>query len=107
MVRSYMTRIIRDYMASQRGINPVDVDMNEVIEAYENDSLEDYKIKEVEIISYENGKEVKSVLCSLVDRSTGDEYNCNVIVIQGGPLVEGSIPSLEINCKYLLTYRIQ
>lgn len=81
MARNYMLMVIRNHMASQRGINPADVDMNEVIEAYENDSLVDYKIKEDEITSYENGKEVKSVLCSLVDRSTGDEYNCNVIVV--------------------------
>ena len=81
MVRNYMLNIVRNHMASQRGINPVDVDMSEVIEKYENDSLDGYKIKEVEITSYENGKEVKSVVCSLVDRCTGYEYYSNVIEI--------------------------
>ena len=81
MVRNYMLTIIRNHMANQRGINPVDVDMSEVIESYENDNLEKYKIKEVEITSYENGKEVRSVVCGLVDRSTGYEYNSNVIEI--------------------------
>ena len=81
MVRNYMLTIVRNYMASQRGVNPADVDMNEVIERYENDSLEKYKIKEVEITSYENDKEVKSVVCGLVDRSTGYEYCGNVIEI--------------------------
>ena len=66
-------------MANERGVNPVDVDMSEVIERYENDSLERYKIKEVEITSYENGKQVKSVVCGLVDRFTGLEYYGNVI----------------------------
>ena len=79
MVRNYMLTIVRNHMASQRGVNPADVDMNEVIEKYENDSLEKYKIKEIEITSYENGKEVKSVVCSLVDRNTGYEYYSNVI----------------------------
>ena len=73
MARNYMLKIVRNYMANQRGINPVDVDMSEVIERYENDSLERYKIKEVEITSYENGKKVKSVVCGLVDRFTGLE----------------------------------
>ena len=81
MVRNYMLIIIRNEMASQRGVNPVDVEMSEVIETYENDSLEKYKIKEVEITSYENDKEVKSVVCGLVDRSTGYEYDSNVIEI--------------------------
>lgn len=81
MVRNYMLKIVRNYMANQRGINPVDVDMSEVIERYENDSLEKYKIKEVEITSYENDKEIKSVVCGLVDRSTGYEYYSNVIEI--------------------------
>ena len=81
MVRNYMLQIVRNHMANQRGINPVDVDMSEVIERYENDSLEQYKIKEVEVTSYENGKEVKSVVCGLVDRSTGYEYCGNVIEI--------------------------
>lgn len=76
-----MLMVIRNYMANQKGINPADVDMNEAIEAYENDSLEKYKIKEIEITSYENGKKVKSVVCSLVDRNTGYEYYSNVIVI--------------------------
>ena len=79
MVRNYMLKIIRVHMANERGINPVDVDMSEVIEKYENDSLEKYKIKEVEITSYENDKEVKSVVCGLVDRNTGYEYYGNVI----------------------------
>ena len=74
-----MLMIVRNHMASQRGVNPADVDMSEVIEKYENDSLEKYKIKEIEITSYENGKEVKSVVCSLVNRSTGYEYYSNVI----------------------------
>ena len=81
MVRNYMLTIIRNHMANQRGINPVDVDMSEVIESYENDSLEKYKIKEIEITSYENDKKVKSVVCGLVDRSTGYEYYGNVIEI--------------------------
>ena len=81
MVRNYMLTIVRNHMASQRGVNPADVDMNEVIEKYENDSLEKYKIKEIEITSYENDKEVKSVVCGLVDRSTGYEYCGNVIEI--------------------------
>ena len=81
MVRNYMLKIIRVHMANERGVNPADVDMSEVIEKYENDSLEKYKIKEVEITSYENDKEVKSVVCGLVDRSTGYEYNSNVIEI--------------------------
>ena len=81
MVRNYMLNIVRNHMASQRGINPVDVDMSEVIEKYENDSLDGYKIKEVEITSNVNGKEVKSVVCSLVDRSTGYDYYSNVIEI--------------------------
>lgn len=74
-----MLKIIRVHMANERGVNPVDVDMSEVIERYENDSLERYKIKEVEITSYENGKQVKSVVCGLVDRFTGLEYYGNVI----------------------------
>ena len=81
MVRNYMLKIIRVHMANERGVNPADVDMSEVIEKYENDSLEKYKIKEVEITSYVNDKEVKSVVCGLVDRSTGYEYNSNVIEI--------------------------
>lgn len=81
MVRNYMLTIIRNHIANQRKVNPVDVDMNEVIEKYENDSLEKYKIKEVEITGYENGKEVKSVICGLIDRSTGYEYYGNVIEI--------------------------
>ena len=81
MVRNYMLKIIRVHMANERGVNPVDVDMSEVIEKYENDSLEKYKIKEIEITSYENDKEVKSVVCGLVDRNTGYEYNSNVIEI--------------------------
>lgn len=79
MVRDYMLKMIRVHMANERGVNPVDVDMSEVIERYENDSLERYKIKEVEITSYENGKQVKSVVCGLVDRFTGLEYYGNVI----------------------------
>lgn len=79
MVRNYMLTIVRNHMATERGVNPVDVDMNEVIERYENDSLEQYKIKEVEVTSYENGKEVKSVVCGLIDRVTGYEYYGNVI----------------------------
>lgn len=79
MVRNYMLKVIRVHMANERGVNPVDVDMSEVIERYENDSLERYKIKEVEITSYENGKQVKSVVCGLVDRFTGLEYYGNVI----------------------------
>lgn len=79
MVRNYMLKMIRVHMANERGVNPVDIDMNEVIERYENDSLERYKIKEVEITSYENGKQVKSVVCGLVDRFTGLEYYGNVI----------------------------
>lgn len=79
MVRNYMLTIVRNHMATERGVNPVDVDMNEVIERYENDSLEQYKIKEVEVTSYENGKEVKSVVCGLIDRVTGYEYCGNVI----------------------------
>ena len=79
MVRNYMLKMIRVHMANERGVNPVDVDMSEVIERYENDSLERYKIKEVEITSYENGKQVKSVVCGLVDRFTGLEYYGNVI----------------------------
>lgn len=79
MVRNYMLMIVRNIMANQRGINPADVDMSEVVEKYENDSLEKYKIKEIEITSYENGKKVKSVVCSLVGRSTGYEYYTQVI----------------------------
>ena len=81
MVRNYMLKIVRNEMASQRGVNPVDVEMSEVIETYENDSLEKYKIKEVEITGYVNGIEIKSVVCGLVDRSTGYEYDGNVIEI--------------------------
>lgn len=81
MVRNYMLRIIRVEMANQRGVNPADVDMNEVIETYENDSLEKYKIKELEVTSYVNDIEVKSVVCGLVDRVTGYEYYGHVIEI--------------------------
>ena len=81
MVRNYMLTIIRNYLASERRINPVDVDLEEVIEKYENDSLPKYRIKETEITSYENGKEIKSVVCGLIDRNTGYEYNSNVIEI--------------------------
>ena len=81
MVRNYMLTIIRNHLSSERGINPVDVDLEEVIEKYENDSLPKYRIKETEITSYENGKEIKSVVCGLIDRNTGYEYNSNVIEI--------------------------
>ena len=81
VVRNYMLTIIRNYLSSERGINPVDVDLEEVIEKYENDSLPKYRIKETEITSYENGKEIKSVVCGLIDRNTGYEYNSNVIEI--------------------------
>ena len=79
MAKKYMVRIIRNILANQRGINPSDVDMVEVVEIYETDSLEKYKIREVEVLSYENGKEVRSVVCGLVDRVTGFEYYSNVI----------------------------
>ena len=79
MAKEYMVIIIRNVLANQRGVNPSDVDMEEVVEVYETDSLEKYKIREVEVLSYENGKEVRSVVCGLVDRVTGFEYYSNVI----------------------------
>ena len=78
-VQNYMTNIIRNEVASQRGVNPVDVHLREIGEIYENDSLEKYKIKEVVITSYVNGQEVHSVVCGLTDRVTGYSYYDNVI----------------------------
>ena len=82
MVEKYMTMIIREVLANQRGVNPVEVKDEEVMEAYKNDSLEKYKIKEVEVKYYVNGKEEHVVVCGLVDRNTGYEYNSNVIKIK-------------------------
>ena len=81
MVRNYMLKIIRGHMANERGINPADVDMSEVVEIYKNDNLDKYKIKEIEITRYENDKEIKLIACGLVDRNTGYEYYGNVIEI--------------------------
>lgn len=82
MVEKYMTMIIRNVLANKRGIDPVEVEDEEVMEVYKNDSLENYKIKEIVITSYENNKEVKRVVCGLVDRVTGYEYYSNNIIIK-------------------------
>ena len=82
MVEKYMTMIIRKVLANQRGVYPVDVKDEEVMEVYKNDSLEKYKIQEVEVKRYVNGKEELVVVCGLVDRNTGYDYYTNVIKIK-------------------------
>lgn len=81
-VHNYMTNTIRKVVANQRGVNPIDVSLEEVMEIYKNDGLENYRIKQVEVTSFVNGQEVKSVVCSLVDRVTGYEYYGNVIELK-------------------------
>ncbi len=82
MVEKYMTMIIRKVLANQRGVNPVEVKDEEVMEVYKNDSLEKYKIQEVEVTGYVNDKEEHVVVCGLVDRNTGYDYYTNVIKIK-------------------------
>ena len=81
-VHNYMTNIIRKVVANQRGVNPIDVSLEEVLEIYKNDGLEKYRIRQTEITSFENEQEVHSVVCSLVDRVTGYEYYGNVIELK-------------------------
>lgn len=81
-VEMYSKQIIMITLANERGLTPSEISEQEINEAYENNSLTNYRLIQEPIKSFENGIERHSVVVALVDRETGYHYNSNVIEIR-------------------------
>lgn len=75
----YLKLIIRNWLASDREVYPVDISDEEIDTVYKTDGLPGYHILQVPIVSIVNGKEVPAIVCSIKDVETGFEYYSNVV----------------------------
>ena len=70
----YLKIIITNELASQRKVNPCDINQAEVEEMYAARQMPKYNIHQEVIKGYVNGKETHSVVCALIDPETGYWY---------------------------------
>ena len=70
----YLKIIITNELASQRKVNPCDINPAEVEEMYAARKMPKYLIHQEVIKGYVNGKETHSVVCALIDPETGYWY---------------------------------
>lgn len=75
----YLKMIIRNHLASVRGVDPVDISPEEVDTMYKTDSLPGHRLLQVPIVSTINGKKSPAIVCSIQDIETGYEYYSNVV----------------------------